>query len=480
MNFNTPLFLFLFLPFFLIVYFFAQPRWRPAVGVLASLIFYSWGQTAYIPLMLALVLFNYWIGLRLGRDKSKTLFFVGIVANIGLLVFLKLLTTYGLKIFFGLEGLFPPHVNDWLKSLTFPLGLSYISFQVISYLIDVQKGSVQPEKKFIPFAFYVLLFPKILAGPIVRYRSLASELTEPSISAPQIAGGIRRFILGLAKKLLIADVLAKVVNAVFNLPISHATPGLAWLALISYTLQIYFDFSGYTDMAIGMASMLGLRFTENFNNPYISQSVSEFWRRWHISLSTWFRDYVFYPLERRRIKFIGQPLNILIVFVLTGLWHGVTLTFVIWGLLHGIFLTFESLFLGRWLRKAFQPLRHLYALAAILLTWLIFRAPNLTYALGFLRRLAGDASGYVPLSFTQTAPLPFLEPSFWLAFGFGILFSLPVFPLLRKISARIVGKNPMLGLPLTAVGDLCLLALFVLSAGMMTAGKFLPGIYGSF
>lgn len=480
MNFNTPLFLFLFLPFFLIVYFFAQPRWRPAVGVLASLIFYSWGQAAYIPLMIAVILFNYWLGLRLGRNKTKSLFYIGLAANLGLLIFLKLLTTYGLAIFFGLAPHLPQSLNAWLLSLAFPLGLSYISFQVISYLIDVQKGIVQPEKKFISFAFYVLLFPKILVGPIVRYRTLADQLTAPSISSPQIAAGIRRFILGFAKKLLIADVLAKVVNAVFGLPISHATPGLAWLALISYALQIYFDFSGYTDMALGLASMMGLNFIENFNYPYISQSVGDFWRRWHISLSTWFRDYVFYPLERRRIRFVGQPLNILIVFLLTGLWHGVTPTFVIWGLLHGIFLALESLFLGRWLRGTLQPLRHLYALAAILFTWLIFRAPDLPYALAFMRRLAGDASGYVPLSFTQTAPLPFLEPSFWLAFGFGILFSLPIFPLLEKFMERIAGKSPAIRLPLTAIGDLFLLALFILSVGMMTASKFLPGIYGSF
>ena len=480
MNFNTPLFLFLFLPVFLIIYFFAQPRWRPLIGVLASVLFYSWGQVAYIPLMIVIIAFNYWIGLRLGAGKSKRIFYLGLIANIGLLVFFKLLTTYGMAIFFGLAPLFPQRLSDWLKTLTFPLGLSYISFQVISYVIDVQRGAVQPEKKFIPFAFYVLLFPKLLVGPIVRYRTLANELSEPQISPSQIASGIRRFILGFAKKLLIADILSKVVNAVFGLPISHATPAMAWLALVSYALQIYFDFSGYTDMAIGLASMMGLTFSENFNFPYISQSVSEFWRRWHISLSSWFRDYVFFPLERRRIKFIGQPLNILIVFLLTGLWHGVTLAFLVWGLMHGAFIALESLFMGRWLQKVFRPLRHIYALAAILLTWVFFRAPDFTYALGFLRRLAGDASGFVQLSFTQTAPLPFLEPSFWLAFGFGIFFSLPVFPIFKKMFERITAKSPALTLPLMAVGDLFLLALFVLSVGMMTASKFLPGIYGSF
>jgi len=282
-------------------------------------------------------------------------------------------------------------------------------------------------------------------------------------------------------------VLAKVVNAIFVLPTVSITPSYAWLALTGYALQIYFDFSGYTDMAIGLASMMGLRFIENFNYPYIAQSIGDFWRRWHISLSSWFRDYVFYPLERRRAPVVGQSLNILIVFLLTGLWHGVTVTFILWGLLHGLFIMLEGLFLNRWLqrrsrfkRDLLQPLRHVYTLAALLLTWLLFRAPNLGYALAFLRRLAGDASGYVPLSFTETSPLPFLEPSFILAFGFAILLSLPVYPFIQKHVLRLTEKYPRLALPLTVSADLLLLALFALSVGMMTSSKFLPGIYGNF
>lgn len=480
MNFNTALFLFLFLPTFLVTYFFAQPRWRPVIGIIASLLFYAWGSLANIPLMLGIILFNYWLGLRLNAKPSKKMFYFGLAVNIGLLAFFKLLITYGSDLFFGLAPLFPERLSGWLFSLTFPLGLSYISFQVISYLIDVQKGTLKPEKNLVPFAFYILMFPKLLVGPIVRYRTLAETLPAPSLDPNQIAGGIRRFMLGFAKKILIADVLAKVVNAIFVLPIAATTPGLAWLALTAYALQIYFDFSGYTDMAIGLASMMGLRFIENFNYPYIAQSIGDFWRRWHISLSSWFRDYVFYPLERRRLPVIGQSLNILVVFLLTGLWHGVTINFMVWGLLHGLFIVLEGLFLNRLLQKVFQPVRHLYTLSALLLTWLFFRAPNLEYALAFLRRLAGDATGHVQLSFTETSPLPFLEPSFLLAFGFAVLFALPVYPLLQKNIQRLTEKYPRLTLPLTISADLLLLALFVLAVGMLTSSKFLPGIYGNF
>ncbi|MGE5251919.1 MAG: MBOAT family O-acyltransferase [Bacteroidota bacterium] len=480
MNFNTPLFLFLFLPIFLIMYFLGQPRWRPLIGTVGSLIFYAGGQPASIPLMAGIILLNYWFGLRLRKDSPRGAFYLAIAVNVGLLVFFKVLTTYGLSPLGDAGSILPDRLSGWLKSLSFPLGLSYISFQVISYLVDVRREAVAPEKSLINFAFYVLLFPKLLAGPIVRYRTVADQLPAPSIEAEQIASGIRRFILGLAKKILIADVLAKVVNAVFVLPMDGISPLAAWLALISYALQIYYDFSGYADMAIGLASMLGLRFIENFNYPYVAQSVGEFWRRWHISLSSWFRDYVFFPLERRRLPVVGQPLNILIVFLLTGLWHGVTINFVVWGLLHGVFIALESLFLGRWLQKLYRPFRHVYALSVLLLTWLVFRVPDLANAGGFLRRLSGDTSGVIVLPFSETTPLPFLEPSFLLALAAGVVFALPVYPWLQAWLRRRLEGHPGWAGFVTASGDAVLLALLVLSAGMMTASRFLPAIYAGF
>jgi alginate O-acetyltransferase complex protein AlgI len=477
MNFNTALFLFLFLPFFLITYFFAQPRWRPVVGILGSLLFYAWGSAANLAWMAGLILFNYWLGLRLKDKPAKWLLPLGLIVNVGLLATFKLFAAYGMGLFLGLDSFLPERVNGWLGSLTFPLGLSYVSFQLISYLLDVNKGTVKAERNLVSFAFYVLMFPKLLVGPIIRYRSLAESLPAPTLDPNQIADGVRRFLRGFAKKVLIADVLAKVVNVIFSLPVEASTPAYAWLALVGYALQIFFDFSGYTDMAIGLASMMGLRFSENFNYPYIAQSIGDFWRRWHISLSSWFRDYVFYPLERRRLPVLGQSLNILIVFLLTGLWHGVTAGFIVWGLLHGFFLVMEGLFLNRWLKAAWlQPIRHLYTLFALMLTWLFFRAPSLDYALDFLRLLIGNIQQTVRLPFSEMSPLPFIEPSFVLAFVAAIVLSLPIGPWLGKQ----IGKHPRLVFPLTVTGDLLLLALFVLAVGMMTSSKFLPGIYGNF
>jgi alginate O-acetyltransferase complex protein AlgI len=483
MNFNTALFLFLFLPFFLLTYFFAQPRWRPVVGILGSLLFYAWGSAANLAWMIGLILLNYWLGLRLKDKPAKWLLPLGLILNVGLLAAFKLFAAYGMDLFLGLERFLPERVNGWLGALTFPLGLSYVSFQLISYLLDVHKGAVKAERNLVAFAFYVLMFPKLPVGPIVRYRSLAESLPAPTLDPQQVADGARRFLRGFAKKVLIADVLAQLVNAVFALPVEASTPAWAWLGLIGYALQIFFDFSGYTDMALGLAAMMGLRFIENFKDPYIAQSIGDFWRRWHISLSTWFRDYVFYPLERKRLPVVGQSLNILTVFLLTGLWHGVTAGFVAWGLLHGIFLVMEGLFLNRWLqstsrwkRDLLRPVRHVYALSALLLTWLVFRAPSLAYAWDFLRLMFGNIQQTIRLPFSETTPLPFIEPSFLLALCAAVALSLPIAPWLQKR----LDAHPRLAFPLRVAGDLLLLALFVLAVGMMANSKFLPGIYGNF
>lgn len=472
MNFNTPLFLFLFLPFFLIAYFFAQPRWRPVLGIIASLLFYAWGNLASLAWIVGLILFNYWLGLRLHEKPAKWTLPLGLLANAGLLAFFKVFVTYGRGMFFGLDALLPARAEGWLDTLVFPLGLSYISFQLISYLLDVQKGAVKPERSLASFAFYILMFPKLLAGPIVRYRTLAETLPAPTLDTNQVADGVRRFVRGFVKKILIADVIGQVAIAAFGLPVEASTPLIAWLGLVGYALQIYYDFSGYTDMAIGLASMMGFRYIENFNHPYIAQSIGDFWRRWHISLSSWFRDYVFYPLERRRLPVIGQPFNILIVFLLTGLWHGVTLNFVVWGLLHGFFIAIEGLFLNRLLQKTPQVLRHVYTLSALLLTWLVFRAPSVEYALEYLTLLMGGVEAFVPLSFYDTYPLPFIEPSFVIAFATGLIFCLPVGAVIQKR----VEKSPAL----IVIQDIVLLALFVLAVGMMASSAFQPGIYEGF
>jgi alginate O-acetyltransferase complex protein AlgI len=465
-GFNTPLFLFLFLPLFLVLFFISGKRGKLLIGIIGSLIFYSWGSLTFLPLMLGVIILNYLLGKNLGKENSRKkkaiLLWAGTLFDISLLVYFKIRHGSG-----------------------FPLGLSYISFQLVSYLLDVNSGTIDREEDFLKFAFYVLLFPKIIVGPITRYGPLQEQIGKFDVTPDGVAAGIRRFIKGLAKKVLIADFLAKITVPVFdliNLTKPLIAPWLAWFVLVSYALQLYFDFSGYTDMAIGLGKMMGLQFLENFNFPYISKSISEFWRRWHISLSSWFRDYVFYPLEfgRRKFKWLVQPINILIVFSLTGLWHGITWNYLVWGALHGSAIVFESTGLGRRLRTFWEPIQHLYALAIVLISWVFFRSPNIQFALRFLLRLGGDTRGLSPLIFQVTDPLPIIDPSVILAFIFGILLCFPIGKWVEQMVARFVKDDSKLRLPLQIIYDIALFMIFALSVAALVSSSFAPGIYGKF
>ncbi len=484
MVFNSPLFLFLFLPLFFILYLLAKKRFRRIIGLVGSLLFFSWAQLFYVPVMAGIILWNYWIGLRLIKNKEKTCskcyLWLGIGGDLLTLVGFKVIATYGIN-WITLDKLtFSEKIVNSLGQVAFPLGLSYILFQTISYLVDVYKGRIESEKSIINFSLYIMLFPKILVGPITRYKTVATSFPDPDPTNEDVANGIRRFIQGFAKKILIADILALFVDAAFRIGPRSLTTKLAWLAIIAYMVQIYFDFSGYTDMALGLGKMMGFRFEENFNFPYISQSMGEFWRRWHISLSNWFRDYLFYPLERRRIKFYGQQLNIMIVFLLTGIWHGISKTFVMWGLLHGAFLVIESLFLAKFLRKIFRPLRHIYVLISVLITWIVFRSPNLKSAWEFLLRLLGSFDIYTPVPFSQSSPLPFIEPSFLIALVIGLILSMPVGPFFIDIKQRIKTKFPRMFIPLRLFTDILLFFLLIISIAWMANSEFTPGIYNNF
>jgi alginate O-acetyltransferase complex protein AlgI len=482
MNFNSPTFLFLFLPICLLLYFIANARWRLWIGLAASLIFFAWGQAFNLPLMLAVIAINYFIGLRITADRKREKHLnwevFGVVIDLLILIFYKYFTTFGAGILVSLG--FSETIAGFLGNLQFPIGLSYITFQVISYLMDVHNELCENEKDFFVFSLYILLFPKILAGPITRYSTLKEELINPQVNTENIIGGIRRFIQGLAKKVLIADMLGKLVTPVFKMSSPNITPAVTWLILVAFAIQIYFDFSGITDMAIGIGKMLGFHFVENFNYPYIARSISDFWRRWHISLSSWFRDYVFYPLEFNRTIRLGQQIDILIIFLLTGLWHGFTPPFIVWGLINGAAVAFESTRVGRKLNFLWPPLQHLYALAVMLTGWVFFRSPNIEFAFSFLKRLAGDASGLTPLSFIYTRQLPIIEPSVWIALGVGVLFSLPVVPAAKKLFERITARHTELTLPLVAINDGLLLVLLVFSIAVIASGNYAPGIYGRF
>jgi alginate O-acetyltransferase complex protein AlgI len=443
------------------LFYFSGKRGKLIIGILSSVIFYAWGNLIYVPLMIGLIVVNYFLGKYLadtrGQKKNRYFLWTGVFVNIGVLAFFKV----------------------W-SGLVFPLGLSYVSFQLVSYLLDVNRNTIDSETNFLKFSFYVLLFPKILVGPITRYGPLKDQIGEFNVTSENVADGIRRFIIGLAKKILIADFLAKITTPVFNLPKPNIVPWLAWLVLVSYAIQLYFDFSGYTDMAIGLGKMMGLQFIENFNFPYLSISISDFWRRWHISLSSWFRDYVFYPLERKRLQWLGQPINILIVFSLTGLWHGVTWNYLVWGMMHGSAIAFESMGLGRRLRTFWSPIQHLYALTIILISWVFFRSPDIHFALRFLLRLAGDARGLSPLVFQATNPLPILDPTVILALALGMGFCLPIGRWVEGWVRQATKDRFYARISFQTIYDVLLFLLFVCSIAASVSGSFAPGIYDKF
>jgi alginate O-acetyltransferase complex protein AlgI len=382
-------------------------------------------------------------------------------------------------------------------SIRLPIGISFFTFQALSYVIDVQRREAPAQRNPLDIALYVALFPQLVAGPIVRYRDVAVQLVQRVVTRASFAYGIRRFVIGLGKKMLIANVCAEAADGVFGgagtdlagVPGAELYPALAWLALVAYTLQIYFDFSGYSDMAIGLGHMFGFRFLENFAHPYVSRSITEFWRRWHISLSTWFRDYLYIPLGGNRRGGARTYLNLLIVFALCGLWHGASLTFLVWGLYHGAFLVLERAGLGAWLGRRAGPLRHIYVLLAVMVGWVFFRAETLAYAWAFLRALVGlsDGSQLVPVGelLVPAREIHLLalhaDTLTWIALAAGALGSLPWLPWLRARLEALEAqgrRGPSLAFEWLGLAGLALV--FVHAAMALASGGYNPFIYFRF
>ena len=482
MDFTSLSFLFLFLPVLLIVYLLAEARFRPSILLAASLFFLASGRQSALLAFMLLIGGNFFFGQWIEKSPaSKPRLFLGVSFNLVILVFYKVFTTCQQVWFVTIfEGVLPDALESDLLNLIYPIGLSYVALQMISYLSDIARTVTPSEKNFINFSLYVALFPKLLTGPITPYRAVRDNLSAPAPPLANVADGLRRFALGFIKKTLIADQLAKISNPAFNLPSPNFTPQIAWLALLAFTLQIYYDFSGFTDMAIGLGRLFGFTFPENFNQPFLARSLGDFWRRWHMSLSTWFREYVFYPLERRRIPFLGQQINILIVFLLTGLWHGFTLNYAVWGLIMGAALTLESTRFGHWLKKAWRPIQHIYTLGIFSFSLIFFRSPNLAFAGDFILRLAGDAYIRVPLPFSMTRPLPFIDPTTWLALGFGLIFLFPLASFLDPWLARAKARFPRLGILPRLLADVLLLSLFWAGIAVLVSGGYAPGIYDKF
>lgn len=382
MLFSSSLFLFLFLPAVLLGVLLLPAAMRNPFLLAASLFFYAWGETVYTLIMLVSIAGNYALARMIaagqGRRRRKTLLVAAIGLNLGLLCWFKY-ATFGmanLNALLGSLGLNPIEAAP----VHLPLGISFFTFQAISYVVDVYQGKTRVQKKFVDMALYIALFPQLIAGPIVRYRHIAREIMTPLLRLDRFAYGTRRFIVGLAKKMIIANPLGEVADAIFAMPPGEWSLPVAWLGAACFAIQLYYDFSGYSDMAIGLGRMLGFTFHENFNYPYIATSFREYWQRWHISLSSWFRDYLYIPLGGNRGSWLRTQFNLWVVFLLVGLWHGASWNFVVFGALHGFFMVLERAGLDRILLKLWRPLRHVYFLGLYLLCFGVFCTRNIAEA----------------------------------------------------------------------------------------------------
>jgi len=407
MVFSDPLFLFVFLPLLLTAYLLVPLVFRNPLLLGASLGFYAIGEGQYTAVMLASIAFNYCTARILdgaASSRRKAVLALGIAVNLGALVFFKYANFLVAEINRLLATFGQLHLD--LAPVHLPLGISFFVFQGMSYLIDVYRKEVPAERSLFRFALFKALFPQLIAGPIVRYPDVAAQLPNRQISLEKLTRGSERFILGLSKKVLLANPTGAVADQIFALPLSEVDGSIAWLGLVCYAMQIYFDFSGYSDMAIGLGRIFGFEFRENFDYPYVARSVTEFWRRWHLSLSTWFRDYLYIPLGGNRLGPKRTYLNLFTVFALCGLWHGASWNFLIWGLWHGTLLAVERAFLSRKLEGK-RALGHVYALVAVAVGWVFFRAGTLEQALAYLKALAmvGSATAGKPVGSYVTSEL---------------------------------------------------------------------------
>ncbi len=478
MVFSSPLFVFLFLPLVLLGYYLAPRTARNLFLFSASLFFYAWGEKKYVLVLLLSLAVNYALACAISRtakqSRKRLRLITAIVFNLGLLVSFKYARFFvdNLSSIWVLCGGEPFSV----RALHLPIGVSFFTFQAMSYVIDVYRAEVPAQRNFLRFGLYVFLYPHLIAGPIVRYRDIAGQLAERRPSSEQFADGIRRFVVGLAKKVLLANTLAGTADVLFKLSPQELSAGSAWLGIVCYTLQIYFDFSGYSDMAIGLGKMFGFTFLENFRYPYVATSVTEFWQRWHISLSSWFRDYVYIPLGGNRRGRLRTGTHLLAVFLLCGLWHGANWTFVVWGLLHGTFLVIERFGLGTLLEKSALPLRHAYTLFAVMAGWVIFRCNTLSQCTGYFGALIGLGSPRHVFG-------DFCNREVALTLLVAIPACLPVLPWIAEWQARLAQRRrlaPILEGVYSMAGIIALNTLLFGAAVRLSAETYQPFIYFRF
>lgn len=473
MVFSSLLFLFVFLPVFILVYHLVGFRYKNIVILLASVVFYGWGAPKFIFMVLGSLVVNFYVVKKLYKSNlyKQYYLFLSLVINIGLLLYFKYANFFIENTNFILESININAIN-WTR-IALPIGISFFTFQSITYTVDVYRNVHKPLNKISDYLLYILMFPQLIAGPIVRFNTIADDIIDrrKNETIDNKLMGICRFAIGLSKKVLIANVLGEQVDMIYGSPMSEIDTSLAWIAIIAYSFQIYFDFSGYSDMAIGLGKIIGFNFPENFNNPYVSRSISEFWRRWHITLGAWMKDYLYIPLGGNRVKTKFRLFfNLGFVFIISGLWHGASWNFIIWGAWHGIFLILDRIFLLNVLNKIGKVPAIIFTYFIVLIGWVFFRIEELDKSVLYLRKMFS-------LDFSQPS-LP-LTKEFWTIFMLAALFSfITISKFGLHIEKKVYQTRPALNSQITLF--IISFILFVLSTSYIASSGFNPFIYFRF
>ncbi|WP_163195313.1 MBOAT family O-acyltransferase [Clostridium thermarum] len=467
MSFNSIIFTLLFLPLSLLFYNLIKEKYRNIVLLLLSIVFYLWGSPYTFSVIILSIIINYFLAIILDKStsgKKKVVLFISIALNL-ILLFTYKYTNFAIDFINRILNDFTTKQLKEVKLLV-PLGISYITFQQISCMVDIYKTKEKPLKSIFDFALYILFFPKLLAGPIDKFNHLAPQIRKREHTVDRFAEGIYRFSIGLGKKVILSTALEQVANKIFETAPNSLGTRYAWLGMLLYTLQIYYDFSGYTDMALGVGKMSGFELTENFNRPYIAKSISDFWKRWHISLTSFLREYVYFPLGGSRISPSRTLLNTMIIFLLSGLWHGAGYTFVVWGAYHGILSCLERVGGGKLLAKLPGFISQLWTFFLVALGWVFFRSVDLPYALGFVKTLFNNTPATV-----LTDAMLGIDTKFIVILIISLVMSLmPSIKLQGKINANLLGFTKS-----------CFsLVLLIYSLALLTTGSYMPFIYFQF
>lgn len=468
MLFSSITFVFLFLPIVCTCYLLARKDLQNYILLAASILFYAWGEPRYLAIMILTILVNY-VGAnyisRCHNQLHRKLWLIAtIVIDLSFLFYFK----YFNFVMDNINQILHTHIN--FIDVVMPIGISFYTFQALSYVVDVYRNETKAQKDIYKLALYITLFPQLVAGPIVKYHDVAEQISNRKITFDKVTYGIKRFIIGLAKKMLIANTLGEVADKIFSQPVENFDMLTAWIGAIAYTLQLYYDFSGYSDMAIGLGSIFGFKFLENFNYPYISKSITEFWRRWHISLSTWFKEYLYIPLGGNRVSKRRNLFNLFVVFLATGIWHGASWNFIFWGIWHGAFIIFEKI--SGWHKKEggfkLSLAHHVYTIFAFIIGWVMFRADNMGYAWNYIKNMFGLISDQ-KISYKLSYYIDNIEI---FAFLIAIVCAMPLFREMLYVKRE--RKT------LRTIINLWLFVLFILSVAVIAASTYNPFIYFRF